>query len=93
VCRDCLSDDVAPAPVSGRGVVYSFTVNHQEWAPGMEPYVIVLVELDEQPGLRVVSNLVGCRPEHVEIGMRVEVTFRREDDGEPVWLPQFRPAP
>lgn len=89
-CFACHSTDVAPTPVSGRGVVYSFTINHQQWIPGSDPYVLVLVDLDEgtdEAPLRLTSNLVGTDPDDVTIGMPVEVFFIHCDD---VWLPQFR---
>ena len=53
------------------------------------PYVIAIVELDEQAGLRFTTDLVDCDPEEVYIGMPVEVTF--EQTGE-AWVPLFRPA-
>jgi uncharacterized OB-fold protein len=39
--------------------------------------------------LRLITTLVDCAPEDVEIGMRAEVTF--VDRGE-VFVPFFRPA-
>jgi uncharacterized OB-fold protein len=75
-CPQCLSDAVAPQAVSGRGTVYSYTINRQAWVPGLEvPFVIAMVDLDEQPGLRLMTNIVNCAPEEVEIGMPVEVAF------------------
>jgi len=75
-CRSCFSERVAPAPVSGRATVYSFTINRQAWSAGLEvPYVIAVVELDEQPGLRLLTNIVGCPVEAVAIGDAVEVAF------------------
>jgi uncharacterized OB-fold protein len=75
-CPKCLSDAVAPSAVSGRGTVYSYTINRQAWVPGLEvPFVLAIVELDEQPGLRLMTNLVDCPPEEAEIGMPVEVAF------------------
>ena len=89
VCPSCLSREQKPETVSGRGEVVTFTVNHQQWNPTVAvPYVIALVELDEQPGLRLATNIVGCPPEEVRIGMRVRVTFLERDD---VWLPLFTP--
>jgi uncharacterized OB-fold protein len=80
---------LSPAAVSGGGIVYSFTVNYQHWVPDTYPYVIAIVELDEQPGLRLTSNIVGCALDDVQVGMRVEVTFEPVED---VWLPLFRAA-
>ena len=89
VCPVCLGRDHEPAAVSGRGEVVTFTINHQPWNPTVEvPYVIAIVELDEQKGLRLATNIVGCPPEEVRIGMRVRVTFLERED---VWLPLFEP--
>ena len=75
-CPHCLTDAVEPQAVSGRGTVYSYTINRQAWVPGLEvPFVIAMVELDEQPGLRLMTNIVDCPTEEVEIGMPVEVAF------------------
>ena len=88
-CFRCRSLDVSPAPVSGRGTVATYTVNWQPWIPGFDPpYVIAMIELDEEPDVRIVSNVVGIDPAEVEIGMAVEVFF--EEWGE-VWVPLFRP--
>ena len=76
MCPTCHGFELAPEPVSGHGAVYSFTLVNREFTPNYPPpYVAVLVELDEQPGLRVLSNVVGCRARDVEIGMRVRATF------------------
>jgi uncharacterized OB-fold protein len=67
---------VAPVEVTGRGVVYSYTVNHQRWLPGLEvPYAVVLVEFPAHPGVRVAGRLRGCPPDDVAIGTEVEVGF------------------
>ena len=75
-CPRCEGRTVAAEPVSGRATVTSYTVNHKQWLPGLPvPYVLALVELEEQEGLRLPTNIVGCDPERVHIGMRVRVTF------------------
>ena len=75
-CPKCLGDAVEPQAVSGRGTVYSYTINRQAWVPGLEvPFVIAIVELNEQRGLRLMTNIVDCPTEEVEIGMPVEVAF------------------
>ena len=86
-CPKCFSDAVAPSAVSGRGTVYSYTINRQAWVPGLEvPFVLAIVELDEQPGLRLMTNLVECLPEEAEIGMPVEVAFVERGE---VFIPVF----
>lgn len=90
ICPHCASFDVAPQPVSGRGTVASFTVNHQAWTPELAaPYVVAIIALADQPGLRLLSNVVGCKPAQVHIGMAVQVRFEQHED---VWLPLFEPA-
>ena len=90
VCPECLSRNLAPEAVSGRGVVHTYTVNHQPWYPGFDPpYVIAIVALAEQDGLRLTTNIVGCEPTDVRIGMEVQVRFEQYDD---VWLPLFEPV-
>jgi uncharacterized protein len=77
ICRACRGREMAPAELTGRGRVYSCTVNYQRWLPGLEvPYAIVLVEFDDHPGVRVTGRLRGCPPEQAAIGMTVEVGFQ-----------------
>lgn len=77
-------------PVSGRGTVYTFAIMRDSFMKGFPPpYVIAEVDLDEQPGLRLLTNIVGCDVDAVRIGMPVEVTF--EDRSADVTVPQFRP--
>jgi hypothetical protein len=88
-CPRCSSGDLAPERVSGRGTVYSYTIAHRE-VPGREvPFALVLVELEEQKGLRVLANLLDCPIDEVRVGLPVEVTF--EEAGGGLTLPQFRP--
>lgn len=74
--------------------MWSYTINRYQWAPGIEPpYVLAEVELDEQPGLRLLTAIVDVDPDaeppHVTIGMPVEVRFGQSGDA---WLPLFAPA-
>ncbi|MFW6093310.1 MAG: Zn-ribbon domain-containing OB-fold protein [Pseudomonadota bacterium] len=85
------ADGLVAEPVSGKGAVFTFTVNHQPYHPDVPvPYVIALVELDEQAGLRLPANIVNCDIDAVHIGMRVRVLF--EGHGE-VYVPVFEPDP
>jgi len=88
-CPECGSREVAPEVVSGRGEVHSYTVNHQSWDGGTDPYAIVLVVLREQEGLRLTSNLVNHPLDDITIGMPVQVTFEQHDL---VWFPLFEPV-
>lgn len=88
-CPKCRSAKVAPEPVSGRGVIVGYTVNHHPWQPDVPvPYVVALVELEEQSNVRLVTNVANCPVEAVHIGMAVEVCFEDHDD---VQIPLFQP--
>ena len=90
VCPNCLSRNIAPEAVSGRATVYAFTVNHQAWFPGMdEPFLIAVVEIVEQPAVRLTTNIVDCALDDVHTGMAVEAVFEIHDD---VAIPLFRPV-
>ncbi len=93
VCPRDRSKNLAPEAVSGRATVASFTVNHHPWVPGVDlPYVVAIVELPEQAGLRLTTNVVRCDPESVTIGMEVTVVFEHHRDANgDVWLPLFAP--
>jgi uncharacterized protein len=92
ICPNCFSLHARWHTSSGRGEVYTFTVARvpltPDWAPDV-PYVIGVIQLDE--GVRIVSNIVGCKPEDVAIGMPVEVTF--DDITDTIALPKFKPVP
>lgn len=91
VCPACLGKDLAPEAVSGRATLATFTVNHHAWIPGQgeDPYVIAIVEIDEDPRVRLTTNIVGCDPGQVRIGMPLRVVFEARED---VWIPLFEPA-
>jgi acetyl-CoA acetyltransferase/uncharacterized OB-fold protein len=96
VCSRCRSRDVVLEDLSGRATVVTYTVNHQRWMPGLEvPYVIGVVELVEQRGLRLTTNLVDIAPEDVRIGMPVGVRFRQMSDEItlPIFAPDASPLP
>ena len=92
-CPACASTHVEWIEASGRGTVYSFTVNRRGQADLADykdagVYVLAYVELAEGP--RMMTNIVDCDPDTVSIGQAVEVVFH--DTGEGTALPRFRPA-
>lgn len=90
-CHRCFGMRLEPEEVSGRGTVYSYTLAQREFAPGVKPpYVAALVELEEQEGLRLVTNIVNIRAADVRIGLPVQVLFWDLDDAD-VTLALFEP--
>ena len=90
ICSRCRSNDLQWTALSGRGVVYSYAIMHDSFLKGFDPpYVIAQVDLEEQPDLRLITNIVECDTGAVHIGMPVEVTFERRSDE--IAVPMFRP--
>ena len=91
ICPHCFSYDAEWTKVSGKGKLYSFTVSHRPASPQFQedvPYNVAIIELEE--GVRMMSNIVECQNEDLNIDMPVEVVF---DDVTPeITLPKFRPA-
>ena len=87
VCRTCGSSDLVVEPVSGRGVLVGFTVNEHTWTPAFPaPYVIGIVAIEEDPRVRLTTNIVDVPVSELAVGRRVEVRFEHCED---VWLPLF----
>jgi uncharacterized OB-fold protein len=90
VCEKCLSMEQDVVAVSGRATLAEVTVNHQMWIPTIEPpYIVGIVEIEEQASVRLTTNIVDCDEADVHIGMAVEVEFQEYED---VFLPVFRPV-
>ena len=76
---------------SGRGVVHTFTIAHHAYEPSMAdrvPYAIAVVQLAEGPFFH--TDIVGCDPADVHVGMDVEATYDQIDDHNVI--PRFTPA-
>jgi uncharacterized protein len=93
-CPACASTESEWALLSGRGEIYSFIIDYRLMVPGFtEPYVVaqvVPVEATDDT-VRITTNIRGCPPEDVSIGMPVQVIFEPLDDD--ITLPQFSAAP
>ena len=88
-CSHCGGADLTWEQVEPLGTVYTFSVCYLSFGPGLEPpYAAALIELDWQPGLRIVTNLVNTRINDIRIGMRVVGVFSGGDQP----LLMFEPA-
>ena len=91
MCADCGSWRWEWTESSGRGQVFTWTVVARALHPAFKedvPYAPVVIEMEE--GVRLLSGVVDCPPEELEIGMAVEVVF--EDVTPEITLPKFRRA-
>jgi uncharacterized OB-fold protein len=91
ICPRCGSTSLTPTPISGRGTLYSYTVVMQAGHPYFVdkiPYVIGVVEIEEEVGVRMPAGIEGTE-EELRCGTPMEVVFR--DVTESLVLPFFRP--
>jgi len=84
ICPHCMSDDTVWTTASGRGEIYSYSITRRAEIP----YVIAYVTLAE--GVTMMTNIVDCDLDDLQIGQAVEVTFRQTVGGQA--LPVFRPV-
>jgi uncharacterized OB-fold protein len=83
ICHRCHSFDATWCPVSPRGTVYAW---ERVWHPVMPalagacPYLVVVVEIADAEGLRLLGNLLGDPLQDVRIGGPVEAVFEHHDE-------------
>jgi hypothetical protein len=84
VCHRCHSRDLGWETRSGRGRVFSWIRVHHAAHPALRealPYVVVLVELDDTDGVRLIGNLLGPADQEVAIDDAVEAVFEDHEGG------------
>ena len=92
MCPNCGSFDVEWERMSGHARVWRVVVAHPPLLPAYEtqsPYNVVVVELVDDPAIRLVGNVVtsadarldSVDPHSIEIGDEVEVCFATPVDG------------
>jgi uncharacterized OB-fold protein len=92
-CFECLTAPLVYEPVSGRGTIYSFTITHDARQPAFEaiqPFPVVVVELEEQAELFLLTNMPGTPLDAIRIGAPVEVRFEELTEGHAI--PEFQLA-
>jgi uncharacterized protein len=89
ICPQCASLATEWFESSGRGRIYSYTVNHRGEGAYRDasPFVLAYVELDEGP--RMMTNIVGAEAAELTVGLPVQVVFH--DTGDGAALPRFQP--
>jgi uncharacterized OB-fold protein len=78
----------------GSGVVFTFSVVRRAFSPelaGRLPLVVATVALNAQPGIRLVTNIVGCAADDARIGLSVTPVLEEVGDGAET-LVNYRPA-
>ena len=92
-CPRCGGERMPWTKVTGRGRLFTWVRVHRAFLPGFEervPYLTALVELEDDPAVRLATLLDAPDSAVLRIGMPVEVAFERVN--ERLTLPRFRPA-
>mgnify|MGYP001483624852 FL=1 len=90
-CPSCLGNQLVWHEVSGRGVLYTYTLARQPTAPHFAdetPQQLAVIELDE--GVRMTSTLVNVDPSDIVIGMRLRPYFDQVSDA--ITLLRYQPG-
>ena len=88
-CPACSSFDLEWIEASGRGTIYSYTINRRGQGDYRDlAYVLAYVELEDGP--RVLTNIVDADFEKLGVGQPVEVVFHATSNG--AALPRFKPS-
>lgn len=99
VCNYCgdRNAELKWEPVSGRGTLNTYYICYDTSVSGFEdkvPYAVIMVELEEQRDLLLMSNILNCEYDGfgkgLTIGMPLEVVFDKVNDD--VNIPQWQPA-
>lgn len=93
VCPACgsVAPDFRFVPVRGTGTLRSWTVVRQSFLPGFAadvPFVLVDVELDDAPQVRMIGRLLDGTAADLEVGAPLRVAWEDLADG--VSVPAFR---
>jgi uncharacterized OB-fold protein len=98
-CRSCGSFELGTRESAGLGRIESVAVVHHAVHPLLRPhlpYAVVLVSLDDAPGVNLLGNVGNRAPAEIAIGARVRVAFeevRDPDTGETLRIPQWEVLP
>lgn len=91
-CAKCGSTELSWENFGGdiKGTVYSYIISYRPFLPGFQddiPQIISIVELEKAPAVKIIGNILECKPEEVKIGMPVEMVWVdiTEDRALPQW--------
>ncbi|WP_165982794.1 Zn-ribbon domain-containing OB-fold protein [Dankookia rubra] len=82
MCAACHSMEVGWVEASGRGTIYSWTITHHAFHPGVRqdlPYILATVVLED--GVRMNAQLRGVPAKTLCIGLPVRVAFETVKEG------------
>lgn len=94
-CAKCGSTDVSWKNLGSevKATIYSYIISHRPFLPGFQddlPTIIAQAELENVPEVKIMCNVLECKPENIQIGMPVQMIW--QDISEDRALPQWKPV-
>jgi len=84
-CSECGSDhNLEWREVSGRGKIHGYCVVYDSrirLLQADQPFNLAVIELEEDPGIKMFSNLAGTPVDKVPVGASVQVDFQEVAPG------------
>lgn len=92
-CAKCGSSDLCWERFGSdiKGSVYSYIISYRPFLPGFQddiPQITAIVELERLPKVKILGNILDCKPEEIKIGMPVQMVW--VDITEERALPQWK---
>ena len=85
ICHLCHSFDVRYEETEASGIIYSYERVWHPVHPALAehgPYIVLLVELPQADGVRILGNLLGDPRQEVTIGEQVIASFEHHQDAD-----------
>jgi uncharacterized protein len=89
-CGTCVTQDIEWVTSAGKATLYTFTIVRHGVTPdllGATPYVLAVVDIDDAPGVRMLTNVVGCDFDALQVGDALTIYWHDTEGG--VTIPRF----
>ena len=87
-CRECGSEhNMEFREMNGRGKIHGYLVSHDSrvmMLQEIQPFNLAVIELDDDPGIKMLSHLPGINRDEVPVGATVQVEFEETYNGQKV---------
>lgn len=95
-CANCkgINPNLGWGQLSGKGKLYNYALHHDTQIGGFEdkvPYILAIIQLDEQEDLMVYGNILNAAYEDLKLGMPLQAVWEDTDNPD-IKIMQWRPA-
>lgn len=87
-CPQCGSEsNLEFRQMSGRGTIHGYCVSHDSrvmMLQAIQPFNLAVIELEDDPDIKMLSHLPGTPTDEVPVGAKVQVEFEETHNGQKV---------